>query len=97
MVCSSQGLVFVFKYIFLFKIGTSATQSWYDEIKVYNFNRPGFSGSTGHFTQVVWKSTTKLGMGVGFGDRGRRVVVVAQYGPSGNMMGAFPQNVPPRR
>ena len=50
--------------------------------------------STGHFTQVVWKSTTKLGMGVAFGNGGRNVVVVAQYGPAGNMMGEFPQNVP---
>ncbi|UJR16771.1 hypothetical protein I4U23_003671 [Adineta vaga] len=77
--------------------GTRATQSWYDEIKYYNFNRPGFSSATGHFTQVVWKSSTKLGMGVAFGNGGQRVVVVAQYGPAGNMMGAFPQNVPPLR
>jgi glioma pathogenesis-related protein 2 len=76
------------------RIGTKATQSWYDEIKDYNFNRPGFSMSTGHFTQVVWKSTTKLGMGIGFADGGRKVIVVAQYGPAGNMMGDFPQNVP---
>ena len=53
--------------------------------------------STGHFTQVVWKSSKKLGMGIAFADGGRKVVVVAQYGPAGNMMGSFPQNVPPPR
>lgn len=43
-------------------------QSWYDEVTAYNYANPGFnkSGSsqetqTGHFTQLVWKSTTHLG------------------------------------
>ncbi len=53
--------------------------------------------STGHFIQVVLKSTNKLGMGIAFAEGGRKVVVVAQYGPGGNIMGAFPQNVPPPR
>ena len=29
-----------------------ATQRFYDEVKYYNFNKPGFSLRTGHFTQV---------------------------------------------
>jgi hypothetical protein len=27
----------------------------------YNWNDPGFSESTGHFTQLVWKATTQVG------------------------------------
>ncbi|CAF2532699.1 unnamed protein product [Rotaria sp. Silwood2] len=76
-------------------LGTDATQSWYDEIKSYDFNNPGFSMETGHFTQVIWKNTSSFGVGVAFADNGRRVVVVAQYGPAGNVMGQFPENVPP--
>lgn len=33
----------------------------YDEVVNYNFTMPGFSPSTGHFTQVVWKSSSQLG------------------------------------
>ncbi|CAF0948842.1 unnamed protein product [Rotaria sp. Silwood1] len=73
--------------------GSAATQSWYDEISMYSFNRPGFSSQTGHFTQVVWKGSTKLGVGIGFGNGGRTAVVVANYNPPGNYMGQFQQNV----
>lgn len=46
----------------------SRVQAWYDEVKSYDYNNPGFnkSGSsqekqTGHFTQVVWSATAELG------------------------------------
>ncbi|WP_406276833.1 CAP family protein [Nocardia sp. NBC_00881] len=39
------------------------TRMWYDEIKDYDFNDPGFRFATGHFTQVVWKASTRLGIG----------------------------------
>ena len=38
---------------------TEATQLFYGEIKDYDFNKPGFSMSTGHFTQVHTKAHTK--------------------------------------
>ena len=31
---------------------TRAVQAFYDEVKLYEFDKPGFSTSTGHFTQV---------------------------------------------
>lgn len=38
-------------------------QNWYNEIKDFNFNNPDGNniGKVGHFTQVVWKGSTKLG------------------------------------
>lgn len=48
---------------------------------------------SGHFTQVVWKETTQLGVGVA--TVGTRSYVVAQYRPAGNMTmpGKFESNV----
>lgn len=44
-----------------------AVKAWYDEIKSYNFEKAQFSPETGHFTQVVWKGSQKLGVGFAFG------------------------------
>jgi glioma pathogenesis-related protein 2 len=44
--------------------GRMPVAAWYGEIKYYTFGVSGFSTQTGHFTQVVWKETTKLGVGV---------------------------------
>lgn len=73
----------------------AAVDSWYNEIKNYNFNNPGFSGTTGHFTQVVWKGSIKLGCAVAHGKGGKwfETYVVCNYLEPGNMQGAFPQNV----
>lgn len=37
---------------------------WYSEVKNYDYSKPGFSSNTGHFTALVWKSTSKIGCGV---------------------------------
>ncbi|XP_062237144.1 Golgi-associated plant pathogenesis-related protein 1-like [Platichthys flesus] len=73
--------------------GKGAVDAWYSEIKDYNWSSPGFGMNTGHFTQVVWKDTTKLGVGVV--SSGGNVYVVAQYSPPGNMnmSGYFEKNV----
>ena len=42
----------------------SATVSaWGDERSSYSFAKQGFYEKTGHFTQVVWKSTKTVGCG----------------------------------
>ncbi|EDO34720.1 predicted protein, partial [Nematostella vectensis] len=72
-----------------------ATTEWYNEVKDYDFNNPGFSGATGHFTQVVWKGSSELGVGRAKYKEGANTcyVVVGRYRPPGNMAGAFPANV----
>uniref|UniRef100_A0A672RWK4 SCP domain-containing protein n=1 Tax=Sinocyclocheilus grahami TaxID=75366 RepID=A0A672RWK4_SINGR len=68
-------------------------ESWYCEIKDYNFSRPGFSSKTGHFTQVVWKDTKEVG--IGLATDGNTTFVVGQYLPAGNITNAgyFEENV----
>jgi hypothetical protein len=52
-----------------------------------------FSSGTGHFTQVVWKSTTTFGVGVALSDDGRTDYVVAQYSPPGKYKDGSKENV----
>ena len=68
------------------------TDLWYNEIDKYNFTNPGFSMETGHFTQVVWKSSQRIGCGIS--NNGSEFYGVAQYDPPGNFIGEFEQNVP---
>ncbi len=68
-----------------------AVKNWYKENVYYNYNNPGFSQQTGHFTQVVWKSTQKIGFGIA--KNGQRTVVVANYYPAGNVLNQFQKNV----
>jgi hypothetical protein len=68
---------------------------WYDEIKLYNFNYPGYSPSTGHFTCLVWKSSTKFGMGYSFNNDTKVVDITMNTAPPGNIIGQFQENVSP--
>jgi len=80
-----------------------ATVAWYDEILHTDphglaTSTSGVDGETvGHYTQIVWKSTSKIGCGkarLAFG--GTEVegdFIVCQYGPAGNWAGQFEENV----
>lgn len=48
----------------------------------------------GHFSQLIWQSTTAMGMGIAESADGRTVVVVAHYQPQGNCIGQWSANVP---
>ena len=70
---------------------SDASKSWYDEIEVYRYRKccgPNFS-ETGHYTQMIWHSTTAVGIGVAVSSRGE-TYVVARYNPTGNWQGEFP-------
>ena len=43
---------------------TDAVKAWYDEIANYDFDVPVFNTATGHFTQLIWKDSKELGIGV---------------------------------
>ncbi|XP_065662508.1 Golgi-associated plant pathogenesis-related protein 1-like [Hydra vulgaris] len=70
-----------------------ASNSWYSEIENYDYDDPSYNEETGHFTQLVWRGSKKVGFGVA--TKGEQTVVVAQYLPPGNMAGDFEKNVMP--
>ena len=74
--------------------GKTMTDDWYNEINDYNFNRPGFTSGTGHFTQVVWKGSKQVGFGYAQARDGY-YYGVANYYPAGNYMNEFEDNVFP--
>ncbi|ANZ73139.1 BA75_00908T0 [Komagataella pastoris] len=71
--------------------------AWYSEIDLYDFNNPGYTPGVGHFTQVVWKSTTKLGCAFKYCNDYYGTYVVCNYSPPGNYVneGYFEANVLP--
>lgn len=64
-----------------------ASEMWYDEITDpgYDFNDPGYyeNPGAGHFTAMVWKSTTHVGFGAATSSDGKHYVV-GRYSPPGN-------------
>lgn len=78
-----------------------AANMWYNEISQYNFGSGQYSDATGHFTQMVWAGTSKLGCAIqacsasqmGLGSSGSANFVVCNYDAPGNIIGEFLQNV----
>ncbi|GHC57806.1 CAP domain-containing protein [Ulvibacter litoralis] len=62
-----------------------ASKSWYSELADYTYSDTDYN----HYTQMVWKKTTEVGVGVGVCEDGS-YIIVANYAPSGNMYGTFP-------
>jgi uncharacterized protein YkwD len=74
-----------------FKDGPSAVTAWYDEGQTYNYQT---ANEYNHFTQVVWKGSTKMGCAIKDCSRNNwGHYVVCEYDPPGNVIGRNAQNV----
>ncbi|KAL4972582.1 CAP domain-containing protein [Aspergillus desertorum] len=83
-----------------YRNASSAVRAWGDEAALYDFSKPtGSNEETGHFTQLVWKSTREIGCaavdcGLTDSDNGEERTraqgwyVVCEYMPAGNVVGA---------
>lgn len=69
---------------------------WYDEWKIYNFQRPNVNPANGHFTQMVWKESAQIGCGqaISKGKNGG-TYTVCNYDPPGNYENEELENVSP--
>lgn len=75
--------------------GLEATREWYKEIEEYRFDDASFQPNTGHFTQLVWRDSQKVGFGFALTEDGK-FYVVANYWPAGNYKNEFMDNVYPK-
>jgi len=68
-----------------------ASQAWYSEIKDFKYGILTNANwqATGHYTQMVWANTTKVGIGRATCSGGA-IVIVAEYNPPGNYIGQKP-------
>lgn len=73
--------------------GVSALDAWYAEGDNFDYS----SGNTyDHFTQVVWKDTTKLGCAIkDCSAKNWGNYIICSYDPAGNMVGEVKDNVLP--
>ena len=76
---------------------TKPVDEWYNEKAFYNFNDPGFTLNTAHFTQIIWKATSKMGCGASVKTDGVTFKVVCNYYIAGNIVNAakYKENVLP--
>ncbi|GFO49405.1 venom allergen 5 [Plakobranchus ocellatus] len=68
---------------------------WYRECRDFDFGVEPTELKAGHFTQMVWKNSTEIGVGRSQARDGRSIVVV-NYFPPGNVIGEFNANVLPQ-
>ena len=75
----------------------SAVNDWYKEYPCYDYNNPKFSDNSGHFTQLVWKDTKKVGCAYSSSPDKTKVMTVCEYTPRGNenTKNSFTENVLP--
>nr|XP_037270250.1 Golgi-associated plant pathogenesis-related protein 1-like [Rhipicephalus microplus] len=80
-----------------YKYCEQVARYWYSEIKYYDFllDPSILHVQAGHFSQMVWRSSTTFGVGKAR-TRSGKIIVVAMYKPAGNVLGEFHRNVLPQ-
>uniref|UniRef100_A0A672GI92 Cysteine-rich venom protein TEL1-like n=1 Tax=Salarias fasciatus TaxID=181472 RepID=A0A672GI92_SALFA len=71
---------------------SSAIQKWYDEVKNWRYGQGSINGGVvGHFTQVVWYNSNKIGCAMAYCPNSTyKYFYVCQYCPPGNYQLARP-------
>ncbi|XP_045191293.2 uncharacterized protein LOC123548119 [Mercenaria mercenaria] len=76
--------------------GRQIVDTWYRESRIYSYKQPGWQRGTSNFTQMIWKSSQFIGVGIAKFPYNNTYVIVVQYQPPGNINkpGMFRRNVP---
>ena len=72
-----------------------AVDNFYNESLLYDYKNPGYTAKTGHFTQLVWVSSQRLGVGITYSIKSEGYFIVLNFSPAGNVAGMFERNVLP--
>ena len=53
------------KYSDWIEFARTASHGWHEEETKYPYDNPHFEAAWGHFTQMVWRNSTRIGCAVG--------------------------------
>jgi pathogenesis-related protein 1 len=67
---------------------SSVVAEWASESRYYTYSTNSCNGDCGHYTQLVWRDTSRVGCGVARNKQ--REVWVCSYDPAGNYLGEWP-------
>ncbi len=70
-----------------------AVNLWASEVNQYNLAANTCSGVCGHYTQIVWANTVRIGCGAAVCNG--TTLVVCDYNPPGNFIGQRPYTAAP--
>ncbi|XP_070531786.1 Golgi-associated plant pathogenesis-related protein 1-like [Ptychodera flava] len=78
--------------------GEEVADLWYNEEENYDYEQSRWNRDCRHFTQMVWKSCTDIGVGKARMRDDGKFVIVIHYKPCGNNngRGEFKKNVVPK-
>ncbi|WP_207497137.1 CAP family protein [Aridibaculum aurantiacum] len=70
---------------------SDASNAWYSEKGSYVYDQLANNNwnTTGHYTQMIWKGSREIGVGVAY-CAGGGLIVVANYYPAGNVISQYP-------
>ena len=77
------------------KLLKKSIDAWYNEVTLYNYSKPRYSSGTGHFTCLVWKSSTKYALGISIDLATATAIITMNTSPPGNVAGKYQENVLP--
>jgi uncharacterized protein YkwD len=64
---------------------------WYSEILNYDFSKNSHQMHTGHFSALIWKSSTKFG--IGYAESKSKCIICLNTNPVGNIAGMYKNNI----
>ncbi len=67
---------------------TSVVTEWASESRAYTYRTNTCNGDCGHYTQLVWRNTRRVGCAMAHNSQ--REVWVCSYDPAGNFKGEWP-------